>query len=381
MADVESQQQEQREGDDSLLEPTPSDIGVRPSLFTRATRARIAGFVREFGTLVNAGFPVVRALQVIAHNTRKRHLVATIEAIAVKIDSGTPVHRAFDEHPWYFDSVVTNIIRVAEESGRLGEGLEYVADMLDEENQIRAKTANALAYPFVLLALAVSVVFIMLFLVVPRFVSVIETAGGELQGGAAIVGNISKFMTSPIGFLITIVLCAAPFVGIYMFRRAQRERFDTLMGMVPVLGRLFMLAELTRVATMLRLMTINGVPIRNALLLARGAVSNMYVKQAVGAMADSAEQGKSLAEPLGKFGSLPYMFPEMIAVGEESGRLPDMLGHLAANMRQTLSDAVERAPAILQPLLLIFIGGLVVLTFMTYFFPYFDLLTHLANHE
>ena len=379
MADLKSQLQEQMASAET--EPEPVQTGSRPSLFTRASRARIAGFIREFGTLVNAGFPVVRALQVIAHNTQKRHLVATIEAIVDRIDSGTPVYRAFDEHPWYFDTVVTNIIRVAEESGRLGEGLEYVADMLDEENQIRAKTANAMTYPFVLLALAVSVVFIMLFVVVPSLMRVIESAGGEVHGTAAYIANLSTFVTSPFGFVLTIGLCVAPFLGTYFYRRAQREKFDTLMGMVPILGRLFMLAELTRVATMLRLMTINGVPIRNALLLARGAVSNMYVKQAIGAMAESAEQGKSLAEPLANFGSLPYIFPEMIAVGEESGRLPDMLGHLAGNMRRKLSDAVERAPAILQPLLLIFIGGLVVLTFMTYFFPYFDLLSALASHE
>ena len=380
MTDLKSQLQEQMEPTES--EPAPVvQTGSKPSIFTRASRARIAGFIREFGTLVNAGFPVVRALQVIAHNTRKRHLVATIEAICERIDSGTPVHAAFDVHPWYFDNVVTNIIRVSEESGRLGEGLEYVADMLDEENLIRGKTANAMTYPFVLLGLGFVVVFIMLFVVVPRFVSVIEMAGGELHGMAKLVGDVSGFVRSPIGFFVTILLGASPFLSIYFYRRAHRERFDTLMGMVPVLGRLFMLAELTRVATMLRLMTVNGVPIRNALLLARGAVSNMYVKQAIGAMAESAEQGKSLAEPLANFGSLPYIFPEMVAVGEESGRLPDMLGHLAGNMRQKLSDAVERAPAILQPLLLIFIGGLVVLMFMTYFFPYFDLLTTLASHE
>jgi type II secretory pathway component PulF len=238
-----------------------------------------------------------------------------------------------------------------------------------------------MTYPFVLLGLAVTVILIMLFVVVPRFIGVIESAGGELQGTAKLVGNLSSFVTSPVGFFVSILISASPFAAVYLYRRAQRERFDTMMGMIPVLGRLFMLAELTRVATMLRLMTINGVPIRNALLLARGAVSNMYVKQAVGAMAESAEQGKSLAEPLANFGSLPYIFPEMIAVGEESGRLPDMLGHLAGNMRQKLSDAVDRAPAILQPLLLIFIGGLVVLTFMTYFFPYFDLLTALASHD
>ncbi|MFT6395541.1 MAG: type IV pilus assembly protein PilC [Bradymonadia bacterium] len=355
--------------------------GSTPSVFKRASRGRIASFIREFGTLVNAGFPVIRALEVIGHNTQNRHLVSTITAISERIDSGNAVYRAFELHPWYFDTVVTNIIRVSEESGRLGEGLEYVADMLDEENVIRAKMANALSYPFVLLSLAVGVVFIMLFVVVPRFTAVIELAGGQLEGTSKTVSDLSTFVTSPVGFVVAVLMCVLPFVGLFLFRKTRRERFDTLMGSLPLLGRLFLLAELTRVATMLRLMTINGVPIRNALLLARGAVSNTYVKQAVGAMAESAEQGKSLAEPLQQFGALPYIFPEMIAVGEESGRLPDMLGHLAANMRRRLSDAVERAPAILQPLLLIFIGGLVVLIFVTYLFQYFDLLTAVSGYQ
>lgn len=379
MADLKSQLQEQMSSSEPEEEALPT--GSAPSVFKRANRARIAGFIREFGTLVNAGFPVVRALEVIGHNTRNRHLVSTITAISDRIDSGNAVHRAFEQHPWYFDTVVTAIIRVSEESGRLGEGLEYVADMLDEENLIRAKMANAMSYPLVLLSLAVGVVFIMLFIVVPRFAVVIESAGGHLEGTSKTVADLSTFVTSPVGFVVAVFVCVAPFAGLFFFRKTRRERFDTLLGSLPLLGRLFLLAELTRVATMLRLMTINGVPIRNALLLARGAVSNTYVKQAVGAMAESAEQGKSLAEPLQQFGALPYIFPEMVAVGEESGRLPDMLGHLAANMRRRMSDAVERAPAILQPLMLIFIGGLVVMIFVTYLFQYFDLLTALSGHQ
>lgn len=380
MADLKSQLQEQMASSEPEEAPAVS-AGSHPSVFRRANRARVAGFIRELGTLVNAGFPVVRALQVIAHNTQNRHLVSTISAISDRIDSGNAVYRAFEQHPWYFDTVVTNIIRVSEESGRLGEGLEYVADMLDEENVIRAKMANALSYPLVLLSLAVGVVFIMLFVVVPRFASVIETAGGQLSGSSRTVADLSAFVTSPVGFVVAIIICIAPFVGLILFRKTRRERFDTLMGSLPIVGRLFLLAELTRVATMLRLMTVNGVPIRNALILARGAVSNTYVKQAVGAMAESAEQGKSLAEPLQQFGALPYIFPEMVAVGEESGRLPDMLGHLAANMRRSLSDAVERLPAFLQPLLLIFIGALVVAIFVMYLFQYFDLLTAVSRHQ
>lgn len=380
--DIKSQLKEQLEGAGEIEEDDiPVSNASRPTPFQRAYRGRIAGFIREFATLVTAGFPVVRALDVIGHNVRKPHLADTIRQVRDRIDAGSSVHRALAEHPWYFDTVVVNIVRVAEESSRLGEGLEYVAEMLEEENEIRSRTGNALAYPFVLLSLAFVVVFVMLFFVVPRFANVIEQAGGELTGMAGFIGGLANFVSSPIGMILMILLIVGPIVGIVGFRRARREQFDTLMGAVPFLGRMMMLGELTRVATMLRLMTMSGVPIRNAIILAQGAVTNTYVRSALGAMAESAESGKSLAEPLQNYGALPYVFPEMIAVGEEAGRLSDMLGHLATVMRNKLSDAVERAPVVLQPLLLILIGGMVVAIFVSYFFPYFELLTALSQAQ
>lgn len=356
-----------------------SPTGVRPTPFQRAYRSRIAAFTREFATLVAAGFTVVRALDVIAHNTRKPHLADTIRQIRDHIDAGGAVHRALAQHPWYFDDIVVAIVRVAEESSSLSEGLEYVADMLEEENEVRAKTANALAYPLVLLSIGFIVIFVLMFFVVPRFSAVVEAAGGELHGLARFIGATAAFVSSPIGVLVMLALIAAPIVAVVAFRRARRRQFDTFLGAIPFFGRMLMLGELTRVATMLRLMTVSGLPIRNAIRLAEGAVGNTYVRNAIAAMADSAEAGKSLAEPLQQYRSLPYVFPEMIAVGEESGRLADMLGHLADVMRRKLSDAVERAPVVLQPILLILIGGMVVATFVSYFLPYFDLLTALSN--
>lgn len=379
--DIKSQLKVQLESAGGEVEEdvAPPGAARRPTPFQRAYRGRIAGFMREFATLVTAGFPVVRALDVIGHNISKPHLADTVRQIRDRIDAGGSVHRAIAEHPWYFDTVVVNIVRVAEESSELGEGLEYVAQMLEEENEIRSKTGNALAYPLVLLSLAFGVVFLMLFFVVPRFAIVIEQAGGELTGVAGMLGDLSRFITSPIGILLMIILISGPILGIAAFRRARREQFDTMMGAVPFLGRMMMLGELTRVATMLRLMTMSGVPIRNAILLAQGAVTNMYVRNALAAMAESAESGKSLAEPLQRFGALPYTFAEMIAVGEEAGRLSEMLGHLADVMRNKLAEAVERAPVVLQPLLLIIIGAMVVAIFVSYFFPYFELLTAMSQ--
>ncbi len=380
MDDIKSQLEEQISSETGAAETVEVARG-RPSLIGRVPRARIGAFVREFGTLVSAGFPVVRALDVLTHNTRNARMAATLRAIRESIDSGVAVYRALGDHPWYFDAVVVNIIRSAEEAGKLGEGLEYVADMLEEETAIRSRLGNALAYPFVLMSLSFFVVLLMLFFVVPQFTSVIEQSGGELDGMAATVGKLSAFITHPAGFVLMVILIAGPFIGLLTFRQMQRLRFDTFLGSLPIVGRLMMLAELTRLSNMIKLMTQNGVPIRSALSLAQGAVNNTYVRNAVAAMGASAEQGKSLAEPLENYSALPYFFPEMIAVGEESGKLTEMLDHLSRVMTRKFEDSVERLPVVLQPLLLIFIGGVVVAIFMMYFFPYFDLLTSLSQSQ
>jgi type II secretory pathway component PulF len=253
--------------------------------------------------------------------------------------------------------------------------------MLDNEAEVRSKMTTALAYPTVLLTIAVATVMLIFYYVVPQFTKVISDVGGEIEGFAGTVSKISEFATSPLGLILTFVFIAGPIAWIRWARDNKRESFDGAIAKIPFVGRLMMLGELARVATMLRMMTANGIPMRDALERTRDAVTHSYVRKVLRAVIDNVENGRSMAEAFQRFDDLPGEVSEMIAVGEESGRVQSMLEHLASTLSRRLSTAVERAPVVLQPVMLLAVGGLVVGIFATYFLPYINLLTALSHAQ
>lgn len=336
-------------------------------------------FLRELSSLVAAGFGLPRALDTIARNTGSARMRTMVQALHGAVESGIPLHRAMADHPRFFDTVAVNVVRASEESARMAEGLEYIAMMLEREETTRSRFINALAYPIVLLGMGFLIFGIVLFFVVPAFTDVIERAGGELTGSAASIGAMSSFLRSPAGQLLFWVLMIAPFAGFLSLRVAARRVFDTIVMYIPFFGRLMLKAESSRVAGMLHMMTASGVSLADALHLASATSGNTYVNDAVEDMAKNATEGRSLSSALQKYPRLPYVFPEMIAVGEESGRLGPMLEHVHRTTDREVEDAVQRLPALLQPLLLFAIGVGIIAMFMMYFVPYFDLLMGLSR--
>ncbi len=261
----------------------------------------------------------------------------------------------------------------------MAEGLEYIAMMLEREETTRSRFVNALAYPIVLIGMGFLIFGIVLFFVVPAFTDVIERAGGELTGSAATIGALSSFLRSPGGQLLFWLLLVAPVAGFLSLRITARRLFDTIVMYIPFFGKLMLKAESSRVAGMLHMMTSSGVSLAEALRLASATSGNTYVNDAVEDMAKNANEGRSLSSALQKYSRLPYVLPEMIAVGEESGRLGPMLEHVHRTTDREVEDAVQRLPALLQPLLLFAIGVGIIAMFMMYFVPYFDLLMGLSR--
>lgn len=342
---------------------------------------QIASFMNEFATMINAGLPVDRALTVAAKSASSPAVQQTAEQLVERIRGGATVADALAADSATFDPIVTGIIDAAERSSQLGEGLQYVADMLENEADVRSKMATALAYPAVLLSVGAASIILILYFVVPRFSSVITGVGGELEGFAATIAGVSAFATSPLGVLFTLAVVVGPAAWIVWARTHNRSKFDSALNAIPFVGGMLMLGELARVASMLRLMTANGIPMRDALERTRDAATHSYVRSVLDAVITNVENGRPMSDAFAKFDALPGEVAEMIAVGEESGRVQHMLEHLASTLRRRLATQVERAPVILQPVMLVAVGGIVVAIFATYFLPYVNLLTALSHAQ
>lgn len=367
-----------RPPEDKDKDPAPQ----RPSIFTRAKRQEVANALREFSILIAAEYPLHRALRLLAANTANKHLASTIEQVAEQVETGAALWQCMARHPWYFDGVTLNVVRAAETSGKLAEGLGYLADLWEQDGEIRDKLGQALAYPTLLLFLFVGVISLLLVFVVPSFGKYIVQqegrAGIKLEGGAALVFAASDFLRAPYGVPVLLFLLAAPVFLLLQWKRRNPLSFDRMLGHIPVLGRLMLMAELTRFVNIMHLLLKSGVNLLQGLDLAKGSLGNAYLAQAVDEMHRSVEQGKTMVAPLDAYGEFPNRVKDMLAVGEESGKLEAMLGHLSRSMRAELMRTIDRLMVLLQPILLVLMGVIVLGTFLTFFLPYFDVLMALS---
>ena len=370
---IKSQIQHQAEHDDAAAQ------AARPGRFGRASSEEIAGFLREFGILCEAGYPVSRALQLLGRNTHNQDLSTTIKSIADHVERGASVSKAMARFPWYFDAVTINIVKSSEASGKLDQGAHYIADMMEFDQEIREKAVQALTYPAILLGVTVLVVFGMLVFVVPLFAGYIQDAGGQFTGMAAMVYETSQVLRSPMWLSVIVFGGAAAIVGGARWRKNNEAQFDALMGRVPVVGRLFMLAALTRFVNMFHMMSVNGVGVLQCLELAKGALGNAYLCRAIDDMHASVEAGKSMSEPLAQYSDFPPIAIDMLSVGEESGKLNVILASLAKSMRTQLMRTATRLTTVLEPVMLLVLGVVTMAVVSSFFLPYFELLTAIAS--
>lgn len=350
-----------------------------PGVWSRASRVEVAGFLRELAVLASGNYPLVRALRVLARTVSNANLSATVADIASQVESGAPLSKAMARYPWYFDTITVSTLKAAETSANLEEALNYLAEMMEYDQEIRDRIGNALAYPFVLSLLSAAVILMLMVFVVPNFAAYITEAGGEVTGLAAVIYGVSAFVSTPYGLPIVLAVLGGAAWGLVRWRRRNEASFNRLMGYVPIFGRLMMLASLARFVNMLHILTANHVSLLQCLDLARGAVGNAYLTSAINDMYASAESGKSLAEPLKKYTNIPPVVADMIAVGEESGRLDEMLGFLARAVQADLNRITNRLTVLIQPLMLILMGGIVIAVTLAFFYPYFEVLTALSK--
>jgi type II secretory pathway component PulF len=376
-ADIRSQIHQQLESEAVAPVAKPRSA----AFFQRASRVEVAGFFRELAILLNAGYTAPRALRLLAGTLTNRDLRQCVEAVANETDTGADLSRSFAPYHWYFDEVTCSVVEASERAGRLPEGAEYLADLMEEDQELRDRIGNALAYPVVLLGLGFTVVLILLFFVVPTFARFLmeASASGELTGMPALMYKLSLFLRHPVGFLSVMSGAVATAFFVARFRAHNPATFDRIIGRTPIFGRIMVLRSLTRFASTLRMLTVNGVTLRDALTLSRGSLRNRYLETAVDDMVAAAEEGRDFVEPLQDYSLIPPVFIDMLAVGAESGQLPQMLHHMARSMRAKLLRMTERLMVLLQPLMLVFMGAMVVSMFLFYLFPYFDLLMEVSR--
>jgi len=345
--------------------------GWRPPFGRSVNAKERALFTRQLATLLRAGMPLLRGLEVLARQERNPAFRHVQEELAEAIKSGATLSDAMARHPRVFDRLYLNMIRAGEAGGVLEVVLDRLARFQEKSQQLRRRITSAMVYPLVLLGVAVAILAGLLIVVVPKFKQIFADLlkGAPLPPLTQLVLTISDAVKGH-GLLVA-ALGAAGWLGLHLFRRTARGGlwWDGLAIRLPLVGGLFLKDLVARFGRTFGTLLASGVPILPALLITRDTCANRRVAGAITAVHDQVKAGAGLARPLEAVQVFPPMATSLIAVGEHTGQLPEMLGKVADIYEDEVDTAVAGLSSLLEPLLIVFLAVVVGTIVIALFLP------------
>lgn len=338
---------------------------ARASLFAprRVTRDNVLGLTRELATLLRAGLPLDRALELLITLAPSLPVAVMLQGIRDEVRGGKSLSQALDARREVFSRFYVNIVRAGEAGGALGTVLARMAETMERTKELRDSVRSALIYPTILVFVAVASVMVLLVFVVPQFQTTFAQAGKALPIATQVVIVSGTFLRNWWWALIP-----AAVLAVLWFRRrgrspAVRRVRDTRMLRMPLVGDLIAKVEIARFARTLSTLLANGVTLLAGLSIVKETMGNVVLQNALDGVTAKLREGKGFGRPLAETGLFPRLATQMILVGEESGRLEEMLGRVADVYDREVATAIKRFLAVLEPVLIlglaVLVGGIV----------------------
>jgi type IV pilus assembly protein PilC len=348
-----------------------------PGLGGTVKAKSLALFTRQMAGLLKAGLPLMRTLAILIEQTDDRKLQPALVKVQADVESGSSLSQALARHTNVFPPLMISIVRVGETGGFLARALDSLAENYKKESELQNKIRAAVTYPIIVLIVAVLGVIAMVTFVVPVFESMFAGIGSELPLPTQILVNISRNMWWILPLLLVTVLA----VTIWWLRNKNNEKvrkvLDPFKLKMPIFGKLFTKLAVARFSRNLSMMLDAGVPIIQALAIVGQASNNWAVERAVHDIQESVRQGRSFSAPLAKANVFPPMVSQMVAVGEESGTLSDMLASIADFYEDEVETTTSQLSSTIEPILIVIlgivIGGIVISLYLPIFTLYGDL--------
>jgi type IV pilus assembly protein PilC len=351
-------------------EPGTTCSWALPVLGTVSAKER-AAFTRQLGTLLRAGMPLLRGLEVIGRQMKNPVFGKVLVELADGIRSGQALSEVMDRHPRAFDRLYVSMIRAGEAGGMLDTVMERLAQFQEKSLQVRGKVKAAMVYPFIVLGVAVAILVALLVFVVPKFQQIFSDMlkGAPLPALTRAVLGVSEVVRHHV--LAVAVAAVLAVIGFQGFRRsaAGARVLDTLIVRMPLFGDLFLKAIVARFARTLGTLLSSGVQILPSLLITRDACGNARVAAAIQTVHDRVKEGAPVVRPLEATAVFPPMVASMIEVGEHSGQLPEMLHKVADIYEGEVDNAVAGLSSLIEPLLILFLALVVGTIVIALFLP------------
>jgi type IV pilus assembly protein PilC len=336
----------------------------------------IVVFTRQFATMIDAGLPLVQALDILSTQVENKSLGKTLQEVKGDVESGATYADALKKHPRTFTELYVNMVAAGEAGGILDTILNRLASYIEKAMKLKKKVKGAMVYPAVVSTIAIGVIGVIMVFVVPTFGKMFATLGGTLPWPTRLIVNMSDFLAGPGGLMI-----AAAIIGIVVFivqiRRTEKGKHitDRILLKLPIFGTLINKVAVAKFTRTLGTLVSSGVPILDGLEITAKTSGNKVVEYAIMEVRKGVVSGKTLAEPITKAKVFPPMVTHMIAVGESTGALDAMLAKIADFYDDEVDNAVNNLTAMMEPLLMVFLGGAVGFIVVAMYMPIFKLIT------
>ncbi len=361
---------------------TPTTITEKPK---KAGRFGLGGgvkdkdivvFTRQFSTMIDAGLPLVQALDVLSTQVENKNFGRTLQQIKVDVESGSTYADALKKHPKTFNELYCNMVAAGEAGGILDTILNRLAAYIEKAMKLKKKVKGAMVYPIVVSSIAVLVIAVIMIFVVPTFSKMFAQMGGTLPLPTRLVINTSNFIAG-IGGLLTAGGIVAFIVALVQFKRTEKGAriVDRIFLKLPIFGPLLNKVAVAKFTRTLGTLVSSGVPILDGLEITAKTSGNKIIEDAIMEVRKGVVAGKTLAEPITKAKVFPPMVTHMIAVGESTGALDAMLAKIADFYDDEVDASVNNLTAMMEPLLMVFLGGAVGFIVIAMYLPIFKLIT------
>ncbi|MCB2181862.1 MAG: type II secretion system F family protein [Desulfobulbaceae bacterium] len=358
----------------TVLKEAPKDIFENIAFFQpKVTGKDVVIFTRQLSTMIDAGLPLVQSLEILGGQQENVTFKKLLKEIRVDVETGMTFADAMKKHPKVFDNLFCNMIDAGEVGGILDTILSRLADFMEKSMLLKKKIKGALTYPVVCLCIALVITAVILVFVVPVFAKMFADFGSALPAPTQFVVNASDWAQR--NFFMAIGAIVAVVVGVKKFYNTEwgRKKIDKMLINAPVFGPLIRRVAVAKFTRTLGTMLHSGVPILESLNVVGKTAGNKVVEQAVFRVADSITEGRSIAEPLEETGVFPSMVVQMINVGESTGALDTMLEKIADFYDEEVDQAVENMTAMIEPFMMVFLGGLIGGLVIAMYLPIFKM--------
>ena len=340
---------------------------------------QLCTFTRQLSTLQDAGLPILRSLKILHGQSKPGVLKNSLEDVVEDIESGATLSDAFAKHPKAFDKLYCNMIKAGEAGGALEAILQRLADFKEKSQTLKRRIKSAMVYPLVVISVACLIVGFILYFIIPKFEAIFKDFGVDLP-------SMTKFLISASHIVVDkfYLVILAPVLFVIMIKLIYRNKtgayiLDRILLLIPVMGQIVEKSTVARTMRTLGTLVQSGVPILESLNIVRDTAGNMVFERAFTRIYESIREGETIAQPLREARIVDDIVVNMIDVGEETGDLDTMLNKIADNYDEEVETLVESLVSLLEPIMIVVLGGIIGFIVIALFLPLISLISKLSG--